>query len=162
MSHTRSSLTDAWLTAFAAQVMSTVSGADRDCTLLETIRSVYDSKFRTFRLLTGNDQVHGVLIAAIACRHVSHVCVLRGRCAPSSSIGRSSEGSCVISWSVLRDMLDSSPLKHRRVRATCSTGFRPSSTGDCLLFISNHRSLFHTECMSLQLLHCEAHQMHPP
>jgi hypothetical protein len=33
------------------------STVDKDCTLLETIRSMYDSKFRTIKLLTKNDQV---------------------------------------------------------------------------------------------------------
>lgn len=39
------------------QVASSDMSSNRDCTLLETIRSMYDAKFRTTRLLTQNDQV---------------------------------------------------------------------------------------------------------
>ena len=34
-----------------------VSGTVGECTLLDTIRSMYDGKFRTAKLLTQNDQV---------------------------------------------------------------------------------------------------------
>ena len=38
-----------------------VSGLQGECTLLDTIRSMYDSRFRTVKLLTQTDQVCSTL-----------------------------------------------------------------------------------------------------
>jgi hypothetical protein len=46
-----------WRDCQVASSSASASSGSSPCTLLETVRSMYDQKFRTVKLLTGNDQV---------------------------------------------------------------------------------------------------------